>query len=141
MNPPVREVYRSDYIVVTLEHGGTIVRYCRQPTPFPDLTAAQRCYDEVIATYDRIGRRGRGILVDSRQAIGRNDQAFEALLVEFRRRALPGFAGSAVLMRTAVGLLQAQRIDRNQRLTHLVTDDEAEAIAFLQQAVATAAAR
>jgi hypothetical protein len=42
-------------------------------------------------------------------------------------------------MRTAVGLLQAQRIDRNQRLNHLVTDNEAEAIAFLQQAVVAAA--
>ncbi len=133
LDPPV---YRSDYIVVSLEASGRIVRYRRTAQPFPDLAIAKRCYDDVLASYDRIGRRGRGLLVDSRDALGRNDPAFETLLIDFRRQAIPGFAGMAVLMRTAVGLLQAQRIDRSQSLPHLVTSDEAAAIAFLLQVVA-----
>lgn len=124
----------TEYIVVTLEHDGRIVRYRRTPVRFPDLATAQRIYSRVLTTYGQIGRAGRTLLIDSRDAVGRNDPEFEALLTQFRNQAIPGFVGHAVLMRTAVGLLQAQRIDRtlrSDRPAHLVTDNEEEATRFL----------
>jgi hypothetical protein len=144
MSATASVLLRTEYIVITQESGGRIIRYRRTATHFPDLTIAKRNYDEVVATYDRAGRHGRGLLVDSRDALGRNDPAFEKLLLEFRSRALPGFVAHAVLMRTAVGLLQAQRLDRStrsERPLFLVTDGEDEAIRFLLQHVASASSR
>lgn len=132
---------RTEYIVITQEFAGKIIRYRRTAVQFPDLDVAQRIYDQVLAVYDRVGRRGRCLLVDSRDAIGRNDAAFESLLISFRNRAIPGFVAHAVLMRTAVGVLQAQRIDRRlrgERPSFLVADNEEEAIDFLLQHVASA---
>ncbi len=127
---------RTDYVVLTQEHDGKIIRYRRTAVPFPTLQIAQQVYDHVLAVYERIGRRGRGLLVDSRDAVGRNDPEFEKLLLSFRDRAIPGFAAHVILMRTAVGILQAQRIDRSlrsDRKAYLTTDNEDDAIRFLQQ--------
>jgi hypothetical protein len=52
-------------------------------------------------------------------------------MTEFRRRALPGFAAAAVLVQSAMGRLQAQRITRQEGTDQLVTSDEAEAVAHL----------
>ena len=78
-----------------------------------------------------MGRTGRGLLVDSRLAPGRNDPGFEAAMTEFRRQALPGFAATAVLVQSATGRLQAQRITRQDSTDQLVTSDEAVAVAYL----------
>lgn len=140
MPTPTAVLLHTDFIVITLEHDGKIVRYRRTSVPFPKLESAKHTYDQVLGTYDRLGRRGRGLLVDSRDAVGRNDPEFEELLVAFRNRAVPGFAAHVVLMRTSVGLLQAQRIDRRMpsqgsRPAHMATDNEQEAIRFLLQHV------
>ena len=130
MAAPTIELLRNDYVVISLEHDGRIVRFRRLSRPFPNLLVAREVYEEILAAYDRQGRRGKGLLVDSREAIGRNDPEFEALLHEFRRRSVTGFIGYMVLMRTAVGILQAQRFDRSPTVK-LVTDNEAEAVAYL----------
>ena len=124
-------LFQSDYVVVSLEFGGRIVRYRRLAQPFPSLSCAAEVYASVIKAYDQIGRTGRGLLIDSRDAPGRNDPEFEALLADFRSKALPGFTGNAVLVRTAVGLLQAQRHSRSEGRIRLITDDVHEAIGEL----------
>lgn len=134
MAASVIELLRNDYVVVSLEYDGRIVRFRRLTKQFPNLLVVRDVYDEVIATYDRQGRRGRGLLIDSREAIGRNDPEFEALLLEFRRKSITGFVGYMVLMRTAIGILQAQRFDRATNV-RLVTDNEADAINALLDAI------
>lgn len=127
-------LFQSEYIVITQEYAGRILRYRRTAVPFPSLEAAERTYEQVLSTYDRVGRQGRGLLVDSRDAQGRNDPEFESSLIRFRSRAIPGFSAYAVLMRTAVGMLQAQRMNRSLRgdpQPFLTTDQEDEAIRFL----------
>jgi hypothetical protein len=125
------------YAVVSLEQGGKIVRYRRLSTPFASMAAVQNTYDQVLATFDRIGRAGRALLIDSREATGRNDAAFEAMLNEFRRGSIVGFVGHAVLMRTVVGSLHAQRIERKRGNASPVFLQEEEAVAYLLKLVET----
>ena len=135
MSGEVTELLATSYAVVSLEQDDKIVRYRRLPQQFADLSAAQSTYDQVLAVLERIGRTGRGLLVDSRAAIGRNDAAFETLLYEFRRRSIAGFVGHAVLMRTAVGSLHAQRLEREQGTAGQVFMKEADAVAHLLKLV------
>ena len=130
MAEPTIELLRNDYVVISLENQGRMARYRRLAKVFPNLLVAQEVYDEVLAACDRLGRRGKSLLIDSREAIGRNDPEFEALLVDFRRRLVTGFVCHMVLVQTAIGLLQAQRFDRSS-IVKLVTDSEAEAVAYL----------
>lgn len=124
-------LFQSDYVVITLEFLGRIVRYRRLAQPFPSLACAAEIYAGVLKAYDQIGRQGRGLLIDSREAPGRNDPEFEALLGDFRSKALPGFSGNVVLVKTAVGLLQAQRHGRTEGRIQHITDDVHEAIGQL----------
>ncbi len=128
---PAVELMRNDYIVLTQEAGGRILRQRRSSLAFATPAEAKATYEQAVAVYDRVGRTGRGLLVDSRLAPGRNDPAFEVVMTEFRRRALPGFAAAAVLVQSAMGRLQAQRITRQEGTDQLVTSDEAEAVAHL----------
>lgn len=125
------ELLRNDYVVVTLECDGRIVRFRRTAQVFPSLSIAKDIYAGGRATYDRIGKTGRGLLIDSRDAIGRNDPEFEVVLGEFRSRSLPGFTDNVVLIRTAVGALQVQRHSRNTGHQRMITADERSAIEYL----------
>ncbi len=121
----------SAHVVMTQEAAGRIHRYRRTNLAFATIAEANLSYAQVLEICDRMGRTGRGLLIDSRDAPGRNDPAFEAALLEFSRRALPGYAAVAILLKTAMGRLQAQRFERQRSSSHLVTDDEAAAIAYL----------
>lgn len=125
------EHLRTEHVVVTEEEGGRVLRFRRTTQPFATVADAKRMYGQVLAVYDRLGRAERGLLVDSRDAPGRNDPEFEAALLEFRSQALPGFAAIAILMKTAVGKLQAQRYEGKTSNIQFVTDDEASALAHL----------
>lgn len=122
---------RNAYMDITLEYEGRIVRQHRLTPPYPDLATVRAVLGAIVALYDRLGRRGKGLLVDMRDATGRNDPEFEALLDDFRVRGLHGFTAQAVLMRTAVGRLQAHRHIRTDASDRLVTDDEAAAVSHL----------
>lgn len=125
------DIHRNDYVVITLEFEGRIVRYRRTATPFPSLATAKEVYDGILRAYDRIGKQGRGLLIDARDAIGRNDPEFEALLIDFRSKSLTGFAANAVLIKTAVGMLQVKRHGKTEDRLRVVTADPEEAIEHL----------
>lgn len=125
------DIYHDAYLRVTLEHDGAFVRMRRTTAAFPTIESMRTSYAQVRATYERIGQTGRGLLVDGRDAPGRNDPAFEQAMAEVRVKADAGFARVAIVMRTAVGKLQSQRYARQDGRERLVTDDEDEAIAYL----------
>ena len=48
-------------------------------------------------------------VIDSRHAVGRNDEAFETCKREFEESLLGGFAKVSVVLDTAIGKLQVRR--------------------------------
>jgi hypothetical protein len=91
---------------------------------------------EVTIANDRIiqklvaQHRHWGVVVDMRAAPSRNDPAFEAAMYGLRAAVEARFARTAVLLGTAVGMLQVNRLTRADGATSFATRDEAAALRF-----------
>lgn len=81
----------------------------RTPAAFETIDALDRAFDDACAALDRLGRADRRLLVDMRAVQGRNDEAFEVAMRRHRPRVLAGFERVAILVRSAVGVLQLSR--------------------------------
>lgn len=71
------------------------------------------------------------MLLDLREGPGRNDASFEAAMLPAIGNLLSRFARSAMLVKTAVGRLQLQRLGRETAMPMSVFHDEQEALRFL----------
>ncbi|HNN92937.1 MAG TPA: hypothetical protein PKI03_11745 [Pseudomonadota bacterium] len=126
-----RELYRDRYISVHLEREGQLLRLARTATPYADLQAVRDSFAAVIAAFDRVGRKGRTMLFDTRAPIGRNDPEFEQVMAGLRPRIDAGFLRIGVLVRSAVGALQLRRWVSNDGVERIVTTDEDELLRIL----------
>lgn len=135
VRPALREtpavLYYDEYVTVTLEEGGALVRLTRTDRQFPDVAQLERIYEEVCRTLDRLGRAGRSLLSDLRRAPGRNDPSFESALHKVLPRLLGGFDRCATCVATAVGGLQVRRISREGSIERMVSTDELELVRYL----------
>ena len=119
----------------TLEHDATrgLVRYTRTDVPF-DVATLEAAFDTVRAALATLDRPGCALLVDMRRVPLHGNEALEKALREKVDRYLAGFPRRAILVRTAVGVLQVNRL--TQQGPH-ATDgqaifrDEGEALAWL----------
>lgn len=127
-------------------------RIWRVERPAPQLVRATRTrepytsIDEVHATFLDLRRRLRelpidrgrhALLVDLRDGPLRSDPPFEAAAREHRPHVFDGFAAGAALVRTLSGKLQLARMERVDGSAYRTFDDEAEALAFLRDALGT----
>jgi hypothetical protein len=71
-----------------------------------------------------------GVIVDMRRARSRNDAAFEQAMLGLRSAVESSFARTAVLLGTAVGMLQVNRLTREDGATSFATMSEAAAERF-----------
>ena len=133
----MEELFQSDFVVVTREVG--IIRVRRTTMPmFPALDSAGI---EALMTTFRIKiplreRKGLGVLLDTRDAPLLLGDETMAPIRPLLNEVFTGFVRHAVLVKTAVGKLQATRRAREEasigRVLVSVFDDEAAAIAFLR---------
>ncbi|WP_437876443.1 hypothetical protein [Sorangium sp. So ce513] len=108
---------------------GRVVRLVRQPVPFAsieELASANAAVLRLLASR----HRSAGIVVDMRQASARNDAAFEEAMRGMRAQITSSFARTAVLVETQAGLLQVNRLTRQDGATSFATTIEAEALHF-----------
>lgn len=121
-------LYHDEHWTIFHDREQAFVRVVRSSVPFTDPTQVAATFHEL----ERIVRehalvRGK-LLIDSRDAIGRNDPEFEGLANRFRTEVLGGFAASAVLVKSAVGRMQVERMSRERGgIAPTVFTDEAEA--------------
>jgi hypothetical protein len=123
------ELFRNDYYVVTWRQGEPFVRVARTEKTFPTVAAAGDANDEVAAVAQKsVPRR---LLLDLRGGPpGRNDPEFEAAAMRWRAKLGKWFQRRAVLVKSAVGKLQVQRLNKGAEQL-LITQDEDEAVRFL----------
>lgn len=127
-----KELYRDAYVTLVADPDGIVVRMIRSTLNHPSVQAMEASYMEVARTLDRIGRKGRCLLVDTRNALGRNEPDYDVPFRRARDRIDVGFLRIAVLLRTATGMLQVMRISEEDGLVRLITMNEADAIAYLR---------
>ena len=77
------------------------------------------------------GAPTNALLIDARRGRGTQDPDIERAIVHFNARVLERFTRVAALVQTSVGLLQSQRLVREQAAAIRPFDDERAAIAYL----------
>jgi hypothetical protein len=128
----IQELYADAYVTVTLDYDTDIVVYRRTAAPFESLDAMKASYDGVRAKIDAKRLAGKLLLIDPRDAPGRNDAGFEELLSQYRDALFAPFKRHAVLVRTAAGALQTARLEQTGKMGPApVFHDEAKARAYL----------
>ncbi|HYP89655.1 MAG TPA: cytochrome b5 domain-containing protein, partial [Polyangiaceae bacterium] len=101
----------------------------RSAEPLLDLADLVAENERVLAAL-RATAGCRGVVVDTRQAPPRNDPEFEAAMRGMRHELCRNYGRVAVLIVSAVGVLQVVRLGRDDDAPTLVTHSEDDAIQF-----------
>lgn len=116
---------------ISVLHGGRVVSVRRSGRVYEsaeELRAERRRLSEQL---DTIGRTGRGLLIDSRQAPHSTESRWDEEFRRYRRDVMSGYPRVAALVRTKVAILQVQRLCAGQAADFQVFDDEVAALAHL----------
>ncbi len=125
------ELLSTPWVRVTLEQGGRVVRLVRTSERLT-LAAATELEQTLTRRLPLDRRAALRLLIDARQAPMLSGDESERPIVEILQRIHDGFGRSAVLVMTAVGRLQANRVKRDDPdARRTLVNDEAEAMAFL----------
>ena len=84
-----------------------VMRLIRTSEAFPNAETIERDFGRVVTTLESLAPRG--LLIDLRQAVGRNDATFEEASAPWRLRLFKITPNAVVLVRSAAGVLQVQR--------------------------------
>jgi hypothetical protein len=125
------EIYRDDYVTISADPKGPLVRQARTEVQFPTFDALERSVGQMIRVFDEIGRETRVLLSDFRAVQGRNDPEFEQRMIRLRPRLYGGFIRVGVLVRSSVGALQIRRFVQEDGIARVVMTDEAELLDYL----------
>ena len=119
----------NNYWVMEEDETKKVVILKRTALVFASTADVVRSNDAVIAQI-RPAHSQYGIVVDMRQAPLRNDPAFENAMGRLRNELTSRYARLALLLETAVGVLQVNRIGREEGNRTFATRSEAAAIKF-----------
>lgn len=119
----------NNYWVMEEDQAKKIVILKRTALVFTSTEDVVRANDGVISQI-RPAHNQYGIVVDMRQAPLRNDPAFENAMGRLRNELTSRYARLALLLETAVGVLQVNRIGREEGNRTFATRSESAAIKF-----------
>jgi len=128
----MREAFKNAYYV--LEHDATqhLVWLRRTRASFEVLADVTRNHEELRHALAQL--TADKLLLDLREGPpGRNDAAFENAVAATRKELEHRYRRVAVLVKTAAGRLQMQRLGREDGLAIPVFFDESEALRFLAE--------
>jgi hypothetical protein len=128
----IEELLRNPYFVLSIDRADRIVRYTRTSLPYPSTEEVARSLSGMGALARPVDRASIALLVDLHDGPLRNEDDLESAIGQQRMRFFSGFAGIAVLVKTAVGALQMSRLNQRERLPYAVFQDEAQALAHLR---------
>lgn len=130
----IRTLYSDAYLQVTIDDDAGLVTYTRSHETYPSMDTIREIHQKVrdLLSTHHVGRVG--LLVDVREATPRNDAAFEAEITHQLEAIRLRFSAHAILIKSAVGLLQAQRMSKSRgEGSYSVFTDEAKALAHLRK--------
>ena len=104
----------------------------RSPKKLPGMSGFTDAAEGLIQALQKLPRADLKLLSDLREGPTlRNDPSFEDGLRPLRQQMFEGFAQRAFLAKTAVGVLQINRYNREAHLEASVFTSEEEALSFL----------
>jgi hypothetical protein len=127
------EIYASPFYEVTHDTSADVVRVRRTSEPFGATVHVRAEVDRLLSA---LPARAGGVIIDMRDAPPRNDPEFEAAMRHLRFTLGQRFARKVVLVRTASGQMQVNRLHRTEQADYRVTLDPDEALALAQAPLA-----
>lgn len=125
------ELERNPYTAIYHDPTQQLVFLKRYSLPYPSLVEVEQNFQRLEKAMGLISRPRSLLLVDARDAPMRNDDRFEATFAPSRARLMQGFKKTAVLLRSAIGVLQVERLSKgNVRPLGTFTRPE-EALVYL----------
>ena len=130
----IRELFRHELMIVTLEHRDRIARFRR--TSVPMTYAGFEDLDSMTALHFLPYKRATmALLFDSRDAPMVMDADLERRVGAATKRLAKGFVCIGVLLKTSVGQMQTRRINQTDQIGMQIFLSEAEAIQTLLHAL------
>jgi hypothetical protein len=120
---------RSRHFQVDVDGSAGLVRATRTAQPFASVDEMQRAHKELLRAVAPFGEYG--LLLDVRLGPARSDPEYEQGLASLRRQITERFPRVAILVKSAVGGLQARRLAREDGVTMRIFQDEAAALEYL----------
>ena len=112
-----------------------VVLVRRSARKFVDAAEVAEERRRVGAALDQLGRQRKRLLVDSRRAPLSTDDRLSSAFMTLREEIGRDFERTAVVVDTKIGILQANRLNRQTALDGALAafDNESEALAFLKK--------
>jgi hypothetical protein len=130
----IRTLYSDVHLRVTIDDDAGIVTYTRSREPYESIETIREIHQKVrdLLSIHHVGRVA--LLVDVREAPARNDDPFEAEITHALEAIRPRFTAHAILIKSAVGRLQALRMAKSRGDDgYTAFTDEAAALAHLHK--------
>jgi hypothetical protein len=127
----MQRVFANEHWILERDPDRALLVVRRTTAPYRSIPVLTKAFDELDAAMDACHRPRFSVLIDLREAIGRNDPDFERATMGHPRRLTRGFIRAAVLVRTANGLLQVKRAAAAGGDRSKAFNNEAEAMAYL----------
>jgi len=128
------ELLHTAHWLLTYEQPLHLVRATRSSVGFANVEEVEQSWEGFIAASKNLPRTNLRLLLDVREAPLRNDEAFEQALEKYRAEVFAGYEAIAVLVKTAVGMLQVTRINKMRGGSRPIFTDEKAALAYLANA-------
>jgi hypothetical protein len=127
----MQKMHSDSFWDATYFSSDRVLRLTRSSAAFPSTEAALASFRALGAVVDAVIADAKGLLMDVRSSPLRSDPAFEASSKAHLDVHIVRFARVAVLVATATGKLQVNRIKRERDMDLEVFDDERAARAFV----------
>jgi hypothetical protein len=127
----VKQLSGNEFVSVSVEELRGLARVTRSALRATSIETIAGGFDQAIEALSRLDRSRFGLLIDLREAPGRNDAEFERAMASRRSELMRAFRSVAILVKTAVGELQVARIAREDGSDAKVFGDEAKALEWL----------
>lgn len=127
--PPVIELERNPFMIIRYLEPARVVLLIRLPQDYAGTEELRWSFERINHALEGIQRHRASLLIDSRQAPARNDPEFERAFAPLRAEMMRGFSRVALVVRSAVGVLQVTRHARIDGVDAGVFTDPAEALA------------
>lgn len=125
----LRTLIATQHYILEEDEAHRVAVLRRTPVPFTSIQEIVESNDRVLEQL-RPYHAGYGVIVDMRQAPQRNDPTFENAMSRLRNRVTEVFARVAVLLDSAVGVLQVDRLGRAEGGKTYATQSESAATRF-----------
>lgn len=124
-----RVLLSSPHWLMESDAASHLVWLRRSPVAFGSIVELTAANEAVVSKFlDQY--ESWSVVVDMRLAPSRNDPAFEAAMHGLRSAIEARFARTAVLLATQVGMLQVNRLTREDGAKSFATTDEVAALRF-----------